>query len=143
MGAYPIAKRPLTPPHRTTPESLAWAKANDDPAKDIEAMMPKDILKFAEKVENVEEAVLKELEKKEQIEIRIDARTRNQYDVLFRQPSLAHAPGAIVPISSPRAAVQLQLQQAQQAQLQQLAANAANQRRGSWETSIGADLFPF
>lgn len=51
---------PLMPPHRRA----AWAGAVDvDTDKEIEAMLPKDILKYAEKVKDVEAEVLKELKK--------------------------------------------------------------------------------
>jgi hypothetical protein len=59
-----MANRPLAPPHRRH-KWAAWAGANDDPEKDVEAMMPKDILKFATKVDNIEEAILQELKKRE------------------------------------------------------------------------------
>jgi hypothetical protein len=100
MGV-PALQTPLTLPHRRS----ASAGANNNPEKEVEAMLPKDVLKYAEKVENIEEAILKELENKE------------KWD---RKPSLGSWPplqaGAFTPASQAQTWAQQQLLAQQQRQ---------------------------
>jgi hypothetical protein len=90
-------------------------------------MLPKDVLKYAVKVDNIDEAVLAELRKKEEREARADRQSKDISSPYY-QPRLlgVPAPGAIIPTRDLRtmeqqsAAIQLQAyyqaKQAQQAQ---------------------------
>jgi len=59
--AVGVFDSPLTPPHRQG----AWAGAVDTD-KEVEAMLPKEVLKYAEKAKDVDAAVLEVLKKREQ-----------------------------------------------------------------------------
>lgn len=82
-------------------------------------MLPKELLKYAEKVEDVEAEVLKELKKREQ--------------QLPRQSPL-FVPGQIFQASQLEQLRNSQLQQLQASQLQQLQRAAQEGARGVWET---------
>jgi hypothetical protein len=119
MGLPAIAS-PLTPPHRKSYWTVERAEANDNPEKELEAMLPKDVLRYAEKVKNVEEAVVRELKKKNDLERDIQRQLNDPMSPHYRADSLLRgiAPGAILRGHPSEAASQAALFQAQ-AQLRQ------------------------